>query len=75
MSPTKKLPMYRVSQWLDTSNLNLKSLPIRYGIQINQHEGNGWNHVAIDGVAAVFKNTSQAIKKIDELKAADKEPK
>lgn len=49
---------YRVSQWLDTSNLKVESLPIRYGVQANV-DGE-WKHCHRDGEALIFKTTNEA---------------
>ena len=60
---------YRVSQWLDTSRMDLEELPIKYGIQGNKEEGKGWQHMAEDGKALIFDSSDEAAAKIKELQA------
>lgn len=60
---------YRVSRWLDTSNLDAEELPVVYGIQANQGDGKGWVHVAESGEALFFDTPEAAGEKINELKA------
>ncbi len=40
---------FRVSQWLDTSDMDVNELPVVYGIQVNKVDGRGWHHLAIAG--------------------------
>jgi len=60
---------FRVSQWLDSSNLDVEEMPIVYGIQANKGNGNGWVHVAKDGEPLFFDTPEAAGEKLDELKA------
>jgi len=61
---------FRASQWLDTSDLNAKSLPMKYGIQVNIGDGNGWLHYAEKNTVLVFKSQGECGKKIDALRKA-----
>lgn len=62
---------YRVSQWLDTSDLNAKSVPIRYGVQAK--EDGVWKHCHRDGDPLIFKTTNEAKACIAELESATQE--
>jgi len=60
---------FRVSQWLDTNNLDVKESPIVYGIQVNRGDGSGWLHVAENGEQLFFQTPEAAVEKVDELEA------
>lgn len=59
---------FRISQWLDTSDMDVNELPVVYGIQVNKGDGLGWHHLAIDGEAAIYGTMQEADDKLKELR-------
>ncbi len=58
---------FRASRWLDTGSKE-RELPVRYGIQANSCDGNGWIHVGDKDGLLLFDTIGAVSGKIDELR-------
>ena len=57
---------FRITQWLDTSNMAADILPVLHGVQANN--GGGWAHCHEDGKPLIYKSLEEASAKMDELR-------
>jgi hypothetical protein len=72
---SSQFPLYRVSQWIDTSPeaMDQEQATIVFGVQTKREQGGKWMHVAKDGKALFFDSAEKASEAIKELRNAKAE--